>query len=277
MANNTRIVFRIGLFIILVLVLVIAMSIYLPPGVDWETAYRPAARELLSGRSPYNVYGFYNPAWSLLPILPLAVLPINVGRAAFLLMSLSGFGYAAYKLNARPLALGVFLVSPPVLHCLLNANIDWIPLLGFVLPPQIGLFLISVKPQVGFTVAIFWFIEAWRNGGWRETLRVFWPFTVIFLLSLVLFGFWPARSAREVGLWWNASLWPASLPVGLGLMAAALRTRKIRFAMGAAPCLSPYVLLHSWSGALAAIVGLQFETILAVIGLWILVLMRSLK
>jgi hypothetical protein len=48
------------------------------------------------------------------------------------------------------------------------------------------------------------------------------------------------------------------------------------YRMGAAPCLSSYVLFHSWSGALMAIVPQQFNTLIAVIGLWILVLLRVL-
>jgi hypothetical protein len=266
----------IGLGGVGLLLLVAVLSVYLPPGVDWEKAYYPAARELLSGRNPYDVYGYYNAPWTLLPILPLAILPVELGRAAFMLLSLAGFGYSAYKLGAKPLSLGAFLASPPVMHCLLNASVDWMPLLGFVLPPRIGLFLVVIKPQVGSTIALFWLVEAWREGGWRQVVRVFWPVTMALLLSFVLFGLWPFRAERLVDLWWNASLWPASIPVGLALLAAALRTRNKRFAMGAAPCLSPYVLLHSWSGALAAIVHLPFETLAAVAGLWILILMRAM-
>jgi hypothetical protein len=266
----------IALALLLLAALLAAMARFLPPGVDWEKAYRPASLALLSGKNPYEVFGFYNAPWTLLPILPLALLPVNLGRAAFFLMGLLGFSFTAYRLKARPLAWGAFLGSPPVMHCLLNASIDWMPLVGFVLPPRYGLFLVLIKPQVGFTVALFWLVEAWRDGGLRRVVWVFWPVTVVMLLSFALFGLWPFRFDRLVDLWWNASLWPMSIPVGLGLMAAAFRTRKINFAMGAAPCLSPYVLFHSWSGALAAILPLQAETVAAVAGLWILVILRAL-
>ena len=191
-------------------------------------------------------------------------------------MSLSGFGFAAYRMGAKPLTLGAFLVSPPVLHCLLNGNIDWMPLLGFVLPPQVGLFLVVIKPQVGFTVAIFWFVESWRDGGWREVFRTFWPITFGLLLTFAVLGFWPLHYTERLSTWWNASLWPMSIPVGLVLLTIAFRKRKIEYAMGAAPCLSPYVLFHSWSGALMAIVSQQLEILIAVIGLWILVCLRAI-
>ena len=261
---------------ILLVGLIFAISYVLPPGIDWDETYFPAARELLFGRNPYNVQGFFHPTWTLFPILPLALLPSNVGRAAFLVLSLFAFGYSAFRLGAKPLALGAFLISPPVLHCLLNANIDWMPVLGFVLPPQIGLFLVVIKPQVGSTVALFWLIEAWRKNGWREVLRVFAPVTLGLLLSFAIFGLWPLRYGKTLSFWWNASLWPMSIPVGLALVMASIRKRKMEYAMGAAPCLSPYVLFHSWSGALAAILSAQAETLVAVVGLWILVILRAI-
>jgi hypothetical protein len=130
---------------------------------------------------------------------------------------------------------------------------------------------------VGFTVAIFWLAEAWRDGGWRRVVYIFWPATLALLLSFVVFGLWPLEPVSAVGaFWWNASLWPMSIPVGLALLVAAIRTRTINYAMGAAPCLSPYVLFHSWAGALVSIVHLQWETLAAVAGLWILVLLRAM-
>ena len=257
------------------MVLVGAMSVYLSPGIDWHDTFRPAARELLFARNPYKIEGFFYATWALLPMMPIALLPENVGRAVFLLVSMLAFGFTAYRLGAKPVALLAFLLSPPVIHCLLNANIDWMPVLGFVLPPQIGLFLIVIKPQVGFTVGLFWLVEAWRKGGLREVVRVFGPVTAGLLVSFIVFGFWPLRFGQTLTFWWNASLWPMSIPVGLALLVAAIRKRRIEYAMGAAPCLSPYVLFHSWSGALVSIVSLEAETVAAVIGLWVLVIIRA--
>jgi hypothetical protein len=282
----TRQFFLVAGLVVVLLGLALAIAAYLPYGVDWRDTFRPAALAMLSFRNPYAVEGFYYPLWCLLPYLPFAWLPESIGRGFNLMISLIGFGYVAYRLGAKPLILAAFLASPPVLHCLLNANIDWIPLLGVVLPPQIGLFLVVVKPQVGFGVALFWLVEAWRNGGgrlrsgyWgglREVLRVFWPVTVALLATFAVFGFWPLRFGHTLTFWWNASLWPASIPVGLALLVAALRRRRKEFALAASPCLSPYVLFHSWSGALVALVSSQAEFIAAVIGLWVLVIIRAL-
>ncbi len=254
------------------------VAVFLPFGIDWHLTFRPASLAVLSGKSPYTVDIFGLPPWGLLPFLPLALLPENIGRAIIFVASLVAFGFAAYRLGARPIALAAFLISPPVVHCLLNANVDWLPVLGFILPPQIGLFFVSVKPQVGFGVAVFWLVEAWRTGGWRQVVRVFWPITLALLASFVVFGFWPFRAmfVFTSSQGWNASLWPASLPVGLTLLVATLRRRQVKYAMAAAPCLSPYVLFHAWSGALVALADSPVEMSAAVIGLWALIVIRAL-
>jgi hypothetical protein len=170
------------------------------------------------------------------------------------------------------------LLSPPVLHCLLNANLDWLPLLGFGLSPWLGLFLIAVKPQMGSVVAIFWLIEAWRQGGPVKVVKVFAPITITLLVSFGLFGLWPLASVRVLNYSqsWNASLWPVSIPIGFILSVAAIRLRQGRYAIAASPCLSPYVLFHAWSGALVTLVTSIPEMIAAVIGLWCLVIIRAL-
>jgi hypothetical protein len=65
-----------------------------------------------------------------------------------------------------------------------------------------------------------------------------------------------------------------SLPVGLVLIVTAIRSRKLAYAMGASPCFSPYILLHSWVVAVYALIQSTPETVAAVIGLWLLVLIR---
>lgn len=244
------------------------------PGVDWKCVFRPAAQALVLTGNPYQIDGFLNAPWALIPLVPLAFLPLNIGYGVLTVAGLGCFGYAAYKFGAKPITLAAFLISPPILHCLLQGNIDWLVLLGFVLPPQIGLLLIVIKPQMGSAVALFWLVETFRKGGWHDVVRVFWPVTVALGVSFLIYGLWPLHFKRELTLWWNASLWPASIPIGLGLLVTSLRKRNISYAMGASPCLSPYVLLHSWSAALMAVVSLPYETLVVVAALWGWVLIR---
>jgi hypothetical protein len=261
-----------GLAIALVISFVAAP--YMPRAVDWSEAFRPATLILLSGHSPYTNPLMIHAPWGLLPLIPLALLPEGVGRVMLVLCALLSYGYTARRLGARPVAIFFLLISPPVFHELLNGNLDWLAVLGFVMPPGIGLFFIAIKPQVGIGVAVFWLIEAWRLGGWRQVVRTFAPFTIVLVLSFIIFGLWPLGALERSGYFWNASLWPVSIPVGLALLVAAVRKRRIEYAMAASPCLSPYVLFHSWVGVLLAIAASTPETIAAVVGLWILVGIR---
>jgi len=261
-------------FLVAVLLLLIANT--MPFGVDWRNVFRPAARAIFSWQSPFSVSGYFNAPWAVIPLIPLALLPESYGYATLVLLSLAGFAYTAHRLGGKTIAVVAILISPPVLHSLLNGNIDALSVVGFVLPPQIGLFFVLIKPQIGMAVAFYWIIEAWRKNGVREVIRIFAPVTIILLGSFLVYGLWPLRFEQEIDLWWNASLWPASIPVGLVLVVTAIRRRRMVFAMAASPCLSPYVLLHAWVGALLAVVSQAPETIASVIGLWLLVLIRFL-
>lgn len=261
---------------VFVVVITFAVRSFLPYGVDWHEAFRPAALALLSGRSPYDIDKFYNPPWGLLPLLPLALLPENLGRGLLFAISLLSFAIVAHRFKASPLALAVFLLSPPVLHGLLNANIDWLAVLGFVLPPQIGLPFILIKPQIGIGVVVFWLVEAWRDGGFRQAAKISWPALLLSAASLALFGLWPLRFLQitDYSRNFNASLWPASIPVGLALLATSVYKRDHRYAMASSPCLSPHVVFHSYAGPLAALLPTTRGMMVAVITLWILVILR---
>lgn len=268
------------LFVVLVLG-VWAGTRNLEGGVDWFTTQRPATLLLLQGRSPYElnfleeydgVSYYYNPPWALIPLIPLAILPPALSRAVMIVVSIIASGYCIYKLGASPSMAILYLLSPPILLGVWNANIDWMVLLGFVLPPQIGLFFVLVKPQMGLMVAVFWLIESFRKGGLRETLRVFWPVTVATLLSFVIFGLWPlyAMGNAPVDAGFNASFWPYSIPIGLVAMVAAFRERRIEYALMASPCFTTYITFHSWAGAVAALAKSKVYLTALIIGMWLM-------
>ena len=271
--RSQKVLTALGIAVGLIVVSFLAAP-FVPPAVDWHISFRPAALTLLSGESPYDKVYIIHAPWALLMLAPFALFPENVGRVMLLFCGLASYIFIAQRLGAKPIAIIFLLISPVVMHMLLNGNIDWLASFGFVLPPPIGLFFIAIKPQIGIAVAPFWLIEAWRQGGWKQVLRTFAPFTIVLLLSFAIFGLWPLGAVEVTGVSFNASLWPLSIPVGLALFVTAVRKRKIEYAMAASPCLSPYALFYSWTGVLMAIIASVPETIAAVIGLWILVAIR---
>lgn len=262
--------------LVLFLLAVWAGSLYLPGGFDWE-AFRRGSLLLIQGKSPYQE-GVYNPPWALIPSILLLPFHENVGRSLWFFLSLASFAFVAFRLGGSKVATIAFLLSPPVIECLLHGNNDWLVLIGVILPPQVGLFFLAIKPQVGFGLAIYWVYEAFRRGGLREVVRLIAPVTAAFVLSFLVYGFWPAyyRVTYDFSMSWNASLWPISIPVGVLLLVHSLRSKKPGFAVAASPCLSPYVIFHSWSGALVMLARYPVEMVAAVIGLWILVGIRAI-
>ncbi len=250
-------------------------------GMDWEQVYRPAALAMAQGKSPYSVV-FYAAPWSVIPLIPFALLPSELGNIGVFILGLSAFAYVAYKLGAGPGNMAIFLLSAPVVGCLIYGNIEWMPLLGFVLPPQIGLIFAIIKPQVGIGLAIYWFVHIFRTKGIIEVIKTFTPVILVTLLSFWMYGFWPLifqktmEQSRTSALDYNTSLWPQGIFVGIWLLYKAIQKQKPGMALASSPFLSPYALQFTWVSVLAGLIGSPLELLLVSIGLWIPAVIRTI-
>lgn len=255
-----------------------ADSLWPAVGIDWRETYYPAARAALEGRDPYLAAPtFRNVPWTLIPMLPLAFLSERVSGALYFSLTLVLYAWTAIQLKASRMALIAFLLSPPVVYGMRMLNVDALVLMGFILPPQFGLFFIAIKPQMGIAMVPFWFFEAWREGGWKSLVRVFAPVAIAVILSLVIFGpssiGWSDDLLRST---WNASLWPWAFPIGFALTVLSIHNRRKDQAMAASPFLSPYLAYHSWVSVLAGLMQRDLELVLAVIGMWLVAVIRVL-
>ncbi|HKI53670.1 MAG TPA: hypothetical protein VJ987_06065 [Anaerolineales bacterium] len=239
-------------------------------GIDWHETFYPALHKVLSGKNPYDVPTFRNAPWIILLLMPFGMLSEDAGGVLYFMASLAGYAWVAYRLKARPIAFVAFLFSPPVIYGLRMLNVDIFVLIGFVLPAPIGLFFVLIKPQMGIAMVLYWLAEAWREGGVKSVVRTFSPVGISIILSFVIFGNWIAgRQSDLLGSFWNASLWPWALPIGLVLVALSIRDRRSDFGMAASPFLSPYLAYHSWASVLAGLLKYDFQLVVAVIGMWI--------
>ncbi|NMB87329.1 MAG: hypothetical protein GYA17_03150 [Chloroflexi bacterium] len=213
----------------------------------------------------------------MLPIYPLSLLPVRVGGVLLSLACLFTLGYVAYRRGAKPLALALFICAPQVQFMAINGDyIDVLSALGFVLPPQIGLFFVLAKPQSGAAVALFWAVEAWRKGKAREVARVFAPVTLAYALQLVCYS--PnmldallTRAPHMVGMgaYHDANIWPYGVILGIFLLAYAIRKGDIGPAILSSACFTPYLGFYSWPVALLGLLSCHPEFILATLFLWI--------
>ena len=237
-------------------------------GFDWVHSFSPAAEGWGRGESPYGVMGFFNPPWMLLPLAVLSFAPhpwgygvlaaVNLAGWVWVVM-VSGSKFQVWSRYERSTALldhrrwwRAAMVIPFVIFCgpLLNSfygNLDGLVALGLCLPPQWGLLVVMVKPQIGLPMAIFWGVEAWRKGGMDELKRTFVPLLKLFWLSMMLYGFWFLKFGAVTDKVWNASVWPWGIPAGLVFLGLALWKRKLGWAVMAGPFLSPYLASHSWA------------------------------
>lgn len=277
---------KIILLIILFSLLVI-FSIKLVPdlllGYDWIHTYRPAALAMARGESPYSVEIFYAAPWALLPLIPFAFLPEQIGVICIFITGLFAFSFVAYKLGAKPVSMIIFLLSASVIGCLLWGNIEWMPLLAIVFPAPIGLILATIKPQVGIGIVIYWFFNILKTKGIKEVVKTFMPVTILTLLSFWLYGLWPLRFQETLKLSsssqlnYNSSIWPQGAFIGIWLLYKASKNNQSRIAMAASPFLSPYTLQYTWAAVLVGAIQSPMELLAISIGLWIPVAFRFIN
>lgn len=269
---------RIALLVFLTLVSLPLLYISLPIGLDWRDTYRPAALAILEGRSPYSVDIYYAAPWGAALLIPFAVLPYTIGRFLLFLFSLGSFALVGIKLGARPGSLVIFLTSAAVAGCLNNGNIEFLPLLGAIAPPWLGLILIAIKPQVGVGLAVYWAWSIWREKGFRAVLLTFLPVSLILSASFIIYGPWILRFSQTLA--WsvdNTSLGLLGLALGLPVLLGAIRRRSPELALASSPLLSPYALQFTWVSLLASLLERPRALLLASIALWIPVILRVLE
>lgn len=246
-------------------------------GIDWKETYYPAVQAVFHGNSPYTVPTFRNVPWTVIPLIPFGLFSETTGGIIYFIATLGAYAWTAYRLKASRVVLIAFLLSPPVVYGMRMLNVDILILLGFTLPAPIGLFFVLIKPQMGIAIALFWLVEAWRMGGLKKIFQTFAPVTTAVIISFILFGNWQAgRQADLLDSFWNASLWPWAVPIGVVLIALSLRDRREELAMAASPFLSPYLAFHSWASVLAGLIRHDFEFVIAVLAMWLVAVIRVL-
>lgn len=217
----------------------------LPPiGIDFSTVWVRVARLVVDGKTPYANADFYNPIWLAWLLSPFALLDEHMGWALFLVMALVGYFIAYQRLTGNLLRTVLLMLSPLTWHGLINGNIDWLVMLGAVIPPWVGVWLLALKPQMSLGVLIVYVVRAFRQ---RRLLAIFGPLilTVVWSVSA---GLYPAQFDME-RLTWNCTLWPWGLLPGLAILVIALWRDDARLAWLVGPFCAPYLAPHSWVAA----------------------------
>ncbi|MCC6500382.1 MAG: hypothetical protein IT313_08975 [Anaerolineales bacterium] len=276
MANIHKNKILIGLLIVYAIVLCQYLEHdFINFGIDWRETYYPALTLLLKGQSPYSITTLHNPIWALFPLIPFALLGEQAGKIFMFFAAFGTYAYAAQKLDATPTAILLYMTSPLMVYNLMLSNIDWLVVLGFIMPPAAGLFFVLLKPQIGIAVAMYWLWTSYKSGGIKNVGRIFLPVTIFTVMSFLLFGNWiTGKSDNLLSASWNLSFFPYSVPIGLVLLYRARKNKK--YAISASPFFSPYMSFGSWSIAQLGLVGNNLLTFAITSGLWIMYIILSL-
>ncbi len=180
-------------------------------GVDYWFNFGPVPRDWLAGFTALydeNSLGFYNPPWTIFLLFPFSLLPLREGMAALTLFSVVSVILAVAHFTppgrTRLWATVLALFNLHTFDLLNRGQLDAFPLLGIFLgfwalrhrSPWVlgvGFFLLSIKPQSVFLIAL---IYLWKLWAWplADRVRALALPLVVGLSSFVIFGLdWPRR------------------------------------------------------------------------------------
>jgi len=144
------------------------------------------------------------------------------------------------------------------------------------MPPQIGLFFVLMKPQIGFSIALLWLYQAWKQGGFRQVLLTFGPVTVAYLISFLLHGFWIVHLFGMPHNPYNESIFPFALPMGVVLLYISLKELDLKLSAFTSPLFTPYCTNHNYSIMQLGLFNRPKLFIMAWIVFWITAVLRFL-
>jgi hypothetical protein len=249
-------------------------------GRDW-IVFSLAVRAFLQGHSPYLVgegyYKVFEPFWTYLILSPLILLPFQWGGLLHIVISLASYMYTAVRLGATRMQLILFLTSGTVIGSLYFGNIDWLIMSGLWMPPQIGLFFVMMKPQVGICVAAYWAYAAWKQGGWRQLAKVFAPVTIAYLISFWMYGLWLFQLHGMENNPASVSIFPILIPVAVYLMYKAIRQQDGKLAALSSPMIAPYVSPSNFSVILLNLFNRPKLFLFVWAALWVLTIINTIR
>lgn len=207
---------------------------------DYVHYFRPATLDWMNGtaRLYADTPGFRNPPWTVLMLLPFALIPAWLGAGLVRLLTVGSVLMAAHTLSEGRLGRSVggvlALFSLPMLNALYRVQLVGFVVLGVVLGQValrrrspfllvLGLLLVAVKPQLSILLALLWLWIVLRDWPGRSRWCVVACCAGGFIGTLVLFGpRWPLDWLGESHNWLDpnhpaliSSPWRASVILGL--------------------------------------------------------------
>ncbi len=174
--NNRKSIFTILLVIICLGTFFYLAYTYYPDYNDWSKFYSPLPSHI---QKPQEVSGYINPPWTALLVL-YGLFPLKISNAINLLMNAVVLLLLVKKVKGGWLGILLTFTSPFFWDMARVNPIDWIPVLGFILPTAWGLPLMAIKPQTLGAAAII----KWKNA--KFSIKPLIPRIIIVAASFIL-------------------------------------------------------------------------------------------
>jgi len=231
------------LFIAAIVLITVIASERLPIGPDWTSI----ADAVHHARQPFAQPGYFiGPPWEL-GMAPHALLPLPIGNAINMLITLGIVSWAVIASGGDLVSLALVLTSPALIGLLATNNLDWVPLVGVLIGPAFGPVLILSKPQSAAGILVVWIK--------RHGIRILWPVAALLALSLLAWGWWPGQMPIPTQSIWNVAPWPWMIPAGIYLLWRAWQTDDDVLGAIATPFLVPYIGWYSLTVPMALASG----------------------
>jgi hypothetical protein len=256
---------EIVLYSVSLAVLIVTLNTIQEQGVDLLVLWS-AGKAVFSNVNPYEMeLRFYTPAWSLLLLAPLSLLPFSA--VCFLW---SGFSLAVWILVLRRLEIGpiestLFLLNPFFVYGMILGSYDWLALFGLLMPPTFEAWFLLLKPQtlIGYIV--------WRIKALGISSKLFaYALPIVVLFFTMAIGLY--RPVKLSEMTWNTSFGLIGIPIGLFLIWQSFRRNDLLYALAASPFLSPYVSIGTWAIPFLLLTKKRWMMVIGIILGWILVL-----
>lgn len=243
---------QIGLGLVAIVALGYVLAPFIPLGQDWRATFHglnlqwPYAHNATAIRAA----AFFNPPWLVL-FIPHSQLDMAWGNAINFLLNLIVPMLVIARMGGGYRAMVLVFFSPFYMQTVAVNNVDWVPLLAFLVPPQLALLCLACKPQAVGGAALIILRQSVREKRWS----VWWVPLVGVALSLLIWPGWPlALLAPDMDAAFNISPFPVLVPLGLWLLWRAWQEDDMVIAASATPLLVPFVTLYSLTTLMTVLV-----------------------
>lgn len=206
---------------------------------DWAGAFRASA---LNWLDPYYRQDFvFNPPWIFPLLYGFALFPTKTGGSLLMGVAIASFYWYLNDVIKTVILIG----SIPAMAMIALGQLDFLLLIGLMLPPWLGLPFMVLKPQ-----ATLLCIPK------RLNRRSIMSLTVVMLISVMIWGFWWVTVInQQPNPKLNMSMLPYSLPLAGLILGYCYRRQSYPDSLlcAASLCVAPYFMIQSLTPLLAVI------------------------